>query len=209
MFLIGLTGGIAAGKSTVANVWQTLGAHHIDADDLAREAVAKGSEGLRQVVKQFGSEVLAEDGSLDRSALAAIVFAAPERRGKLEAILHPIIQKLCRERLADAERALALDAIVVYSIPLLVETDSDLKFDRVVTVEAPESKQIDRMVKSRGMSEAEAKRRIEAQATPAQRAQRADYILNSNQALDLLERDARELFSSLKQQATEKAQHDG
>ncbi len=209
MFLIGLTGGIAAGKSTVASVWQSLGAHHIDADDLAREAVARGSEGLRQVAVQFGSGVISDDGSLDRSALAAIVFAAPERRAKLEGILHPIIQKLCRERLADAERTLAADAIVVYSIPLLVETDSDLEFDRVVTVEAPESKQIERMVRARGMNSADAKKRIEAQATPAQRAQRADYILNSNQAIELLEKDARDLFATLQQQASEKAERNG
>jgi dephospho-CoA kinase len=209
MFLIGLTGGIAAGKSTVASVWQSLGAHHIDADDLAREAVARGSEGLRQVAVQFGSGVISDDGSLDRSALAAIVFAAPERRAKLEGILHPIIQKLCRERLADAESKLAADAIVVYSIPLLVETDSDLEFDRVVTVEAPESKQIDRMVRVRSMTSADAMKRIEAQATPAQRAQRADYILNSNQAIELLEKDARDLFATLQQQASEKAQRNG
>ena len=209
MFLIGLTGGIAAGKSTVANLWQALGARHIDADELARQAVTEGSQGLSRITQEFGPEVISADGSLNRAALGAIVFENSERRAQLESILHPIIQALCRAELARAEQELPPDSVVVYSIPLLVETDSDLDFDRVVTVEAPEAKQIERMVKNRGMTPIEAKRRISAQATPAQRAQRADYILNSNQSIELLERDARELFENLKQQAAEKQRSHG
>lgn len=209
MFLIGLTGGIAAGKSTVANVWQRLGALHIDADQLAREVVEPGTPGLRQVVDEFGLGVLAPDGSLDRSALAAIVFQDPDKRAKLEGILHPLIQERTRELLQRASQTLGPERLVVYSIPLLVETDSPLPFDAVVTVEAPEQKQIDRLVQNRGLTLEQAKSRIGSQATPAERARRADYILNSNQAIELLERDARELLERLQLRAIDKAAADG
>ena len=209
MFLIGLTGGIAAGKSTVASIWQDMGARHIDADDLAREVVSKDSLGLKLVVDTFGEGVIAENGELDRAALAAVVFQDPAKRAALEQILHPLIQQRARELLTQAEAELPAAGIVVYSIPLLVETNSDLDFDCVVTVEAPEHKQLERMAKHRGMTPADAKRRIDAQATPAQRAGRADYILNSNQAIELLELDARNLYHVLQESALEKANKRG
>ena len=209
MFLIGLTGGIAAGKSTVARVWERLGAIHVDADELAREVVETGSTGLAQVVEAFGESVLRNDGSLDRTALASIVFGNPRQRSRLEAILHPLIQQRCRERLKELEHQLGPTEIVVYSIPLLVETDSELPFDAVVTVEAPEQKQIARLVQNRGMTPEQAMARVHSQATPAERAQRADYILNSNQELELLEKDAGDLLRRLREQAAEKVAKDG
>lgn len=209
MFLVGLTGGIATGKSTVANIWQSMGARHIDADQLARDVVARDSAGLKQVARKFGQEVVAGDGTLDRARLASLVFEDADKRSQLEQILHPLIQQRASQLLIQAEGELPAEGVVVYSIPLLVETNSDLDFDCVVTVEAPESKQIERMTKHRGMTVADAKRRIDAQATPAQRAARADYILNSNQALHLLESDARSLFRTIQELAADKADHRG
>lgn len=205
MYLVGLTGGIAAGKSTVAEHWRKLGAHEIDADKLARDAVAPGSPGLEAVAHEFGSSVLAADGTLDRSKLGQIVFNSTEAKGRLEKIVHPLVQAAARSNLARLENELAPSAIVVYNIPLLVETDSQLGFDTIVTVEAPEEKQIERMTKLRGMTHEEAVARIRSQATPVQRAARADHILSSNQELSLLLRDAESLYAKLEEDAVLKA----
>lgn len=199
MFLVGLTGGIAAGKSSVAETWETLGATVIDADDLAREVVEPGSTGLERVTEEFGSTVLAEDGTLNRKALAEVVFTDPPKRAALEALLHPLIRALALDKLEAAKTN-----IVVYVIPLLVETRSDLPFDYIVTVEAPEADQVMRMVESRSMSKEQALSRIQAQAKPAERAQIADRILSSNQSLKLLLKDATRLFAELEKLALAK-----
>ncbi len=195
MFLIGLTGGIAAGKSTVASLWESLGATVIDADVLAREALAPGSEGLASVAKEFPG-VIDDSGSLDRKKLAAVVFADEAKRRRLESIVHPIVSGESKRLIAEATTP-----VVVYVVPLLVEAQVDHPFDAVVTVEAPEKDQIARMVKHRGMSESEASARISSQTSPAHRANRADYILNSNQEIELLMRDARRLFESFEAKA--------
>ncbi len=200
MFLVGLTGGIAAGKSSVADTWEQLGATIIDADDLAREVVEPGSAGLERVTEEFGSTVLAEDGTLNRKALAEVVFTDPPKRGALEALLHPLIRALALDKLEAAKTD-----IVVYVIPLLVETRSDLPFDYIVTVEAPEADQVMRMVESRSMSKEQALSRIQAQAKPAERAQIADRILSSNQSLKLLLKDATRLFAELEKLALAKS----
>lgn len=201
MFIVGLTGGIAAGKSTVADLWQSLGAEIIDADELAREVVQPGSEGLARIVETFGSGVLNQDQSLNRGVLAEIVFSDYGRRKQLESITHPLIRALAQKRLADAEAE-----VVVYVIPLLVESDSDLLFDFVVTVEAPVSDQVQRMTENRGMTEAAALARIKSQASPAERANVADRVLSSNQPLALLLKDAKVLFKELESLAKKKAQ---
>ena len=205
MYLIGLTGGIAAGKSTVAEHWRKLGAHEIDADLLARDAVAPGSAGLAAVVTEFGNSILAADGSLDRAKLGAIAFASSESRQRLEQIVHPIVQAAAKAAIADLDREFGAEAIVVYNIPLLVETDSQLPFDTVVTVEAPEDKQIERMIENRGMTKEAAVARIRNQATPVQRAARADHILSSNQDMALLLRDAEALYREFETAAAVKA----
>jgi dephospho-CoA kinase len=201
MYLVGLTGGIASGKSTVASLWSELGATVIDADLLAREVVEPGTSGLEKLVKVFGSRVMNPDGSLNRSALAEIVFEDPEQRLQLESILHPLIQELSRQRINEASTE-----IVVYVIPLLAETQSTLPFDVVVTVEAPEQEQVRRMVEDRKMDASDALRRIKAQANPAMRARLADRILNSNQSLDLLKKDATKLFAEIQALASNGAQ---
>lgn len=190
MYLVGLTGGIAAGKSTVAKHWVSLGAIEIDADVLAREVIAQGTPGEQQVIEAFGTGVLDSTSALDRKALGNIVFNSKPELEKLEAIVHPLVRARTQELLKAAPN----DAIVVYTVPLLVEANVDLGFDTVVTVEAPEVERINRLVESRGYSIQEAKARIANQATPIERAARADHILNSNQDIFLLIRDADALF---------------
>jgi dephospho-CoA kinase len=200
VYLVGLTGGIAAGKTAVAARWVELGAIEIDADVLAREAVAVGTDGLSKVAETFGSSVILPDGSLDRAALAAVVFTDPKKREQLEAIVHPRVRQLAAERLS----VLPPDSIVVYTVPLLVEADVTLPFDKVVTVEAPEQVRIERLIETRGLSEAEARARIKNQASAAERANRSDVILNSNQSLQLLLKDAETLWKQIVREASEK-----
>ena len=180
--LIGLTGGIGSGKSTVAKRLVELGATEIDADLLAREVVAPGSDGLKEVAERFGSDLISQDGSLDRVKLAERAFSSEENRKDLEGILHPKIQQLSRERIAAAS------GLVIYTIPLLVETGSKLPFDKIVAVSAPEKVRVDRLVTGRGMSEEQARARIAAQATDEERAAIADFVIDSNCSMaDLLE----------------------
>ncbi len=191
--LIALTGGIGSGKSTVARRWVELGATEIDADVLAREVVALGSQGLSLVAKQFGEGVLAGDGSLNRAALAQVAFSSDENRKLLENILHPLIQQLALEKVQG------LNGIVVYTIPLFVESNSKLKFDKVVTISCDESVRIQRLVASRGMTEAEAASRIQAQATDVEREAVADIVINSNCELSELLSKADSVFESFKE----------
>ncbi len=188
--LIALTGGIGSGKSTVARRWVELGATEIDADLLAREVVTPGSIGLQKVVEAFGSSVLAADGSLNRSALAQLVFTSDSNRKKLEAILHPLIQDLALERVAD------LSGVVVYTIPLFVESNSKLKFDKVVAISCDEAVRVQRLVQNRGMTEAEARSRVAAQATDQQREAVADLVIDSNCPLEELLQRADAAFES-------------
>lgn len=202
MFLVGLTGGIAAGKSTVARRFAEHGAIEIDADLLARQVVEPGTEGLRSIREQFGEDVLSDSGALDRAKLAKLVFDHPKELAKLNSIVHPLVQRLSREMISAAPE----NSIVIYNVPLLVETARENEFDYVVTVEAPEDKQIERMVKTRGLTVEQAKARIAAQATPIQRANVADRILSSNQSLELLLSDADALYREIQQLAARKNQ---
>lgn len=151
-----------------------LGATEIDADVLAREVVAPGTPGLLAVAERFGKDLIQPDGSLDRKLLAARAFTDGQSRKDLEAIIHPLIQKLSRERIAQ------VSGVAIYTIPLLVETNSTLPFDKVITISAPESVRIRRLVESRGMSKEEAQARIAAQASDSQREAVADYVIHSD-----------------------------
>jgi len=194
MFLIGLTGGIAAGKSTVAGIWTALGAIEIDADVLAREVVQPGTVGLERIKNVFGPTVFTDSGSLDRKALGEIVFNNASRRKELEGIVHPLVRARAQEILAS----LPEDSMVIYTVPLLVEANVELPFDVIVSVEAPETERAQRLVSSRGMTLEQALARIKAQASAIDRAARADYILNSNQSLTALSADATKLFEKFK-----------
>ena len=193
MYLIGLTGGIAAGKSTVAKRWAEHGALEIDADQVARDVVEPGTVGLGRVVEAFGSDVLTADGELDRKRLAMQIFSDAGKRELLNSILHPLIKERTRQLLSE----LPAESIVVYNVPLLVEAAVDHPFDLVVTVEAPEEEQLRRLVETRGLTESEARSRISAQAKPIERAARADRILNSNQDINLLLRDTDALWRDI------------
>jgi dephospho-CoA kinase len=183
----------------VASAWSELGGIEIDADQLAREVVEEGSHGLAQIKEAFGEEVIS-NGKLDRSALGEIVFSSENKRKQLEGIIHPLVKNLARQKIA----ALPADSIVVYNVPLLVEAAVDLEFDKVVTVEAPVEKQIERLVTIRKLSPEQASQRIAAQATPAQRANVADVILNSNQDLQALLKDARRIWQQIEHEAAQR-----
>ncbi len=186
MYLIGLTGGIAAGKSVVASRLAEHGAVHIDADKLAREVVEPGTPGLAAIADRFGSGVIAPDGSLDRPALGAIVFRDPEARLALNAITHPAVKELGKERMAQAE-ARDPHAIVVYDVPLLVEASSQQgyhAFDLVVVVQAAPETRIRRLVELRGLSRDEAVHRLNSQASDAERLALADVVIDTDGTLE-------------------------
>ena len=182
MQLIGLTGGIAAGKTVVADRLAELGAVRIDADRLAREVVEPGTPALAEIARRFGPGVIAADGSLDRPALGAVVFQDPDARRDLEAITHPAVRALSAARMAAAGEADA-DAVVVYDIPLLVESGRVDEFDRIVVVHAPREERIRRLVELRGMSPEEADRRIASQAADEDRLAVADVVVDSGVSL--------------------------
>ncbi len=177
--LIALTGGIGSGKSTVAKRLVELGATEIDADVLAREVVAPGTEGLQAVLKEFGTDLLV-NGELNRAELAKRAFANSESRKKLESILHPRIQQLAKEKIAR------LSGLIVYTIPLLVEVGDRLGFEKVVTVSCPEQVRIDRLVTLRGMSVEDARARIASQASDQQREAMADFVIHSDCSMEEL-----------------------
>ena len=191
MFLIGLTGGIAAGKTTVAGHWVSLGGIEIDADKLAREVVEPGTKGIDQIRQIFGDSVFSSDSSLDRQKLGEIIFNDPEKRLALEGIIHPLVRQRASELLA----VLPENTMVIYTVPLLVEANVSLPFDVIVSVEAPEADRVKRLASSRGMSTDQAMARIKSQASAIERAAAADYILNSNQPLPSLLSDATALWN--------------
>ena len=175
MYLVGLTGGIASGKSYVASLLGELGASTVDADQVAREVVVPGSTGLVQVVGAFGFEILLPSGELDRAKLGQIVFSDPEKRIELEKILHPLIKARTTQLISQQP-----SDIVVYAVPLLVEANVDYPFDTVITVEAGVENQVSRLMSSRQMSESDARARIGAQTTSAERIARANFVIDSS-----------------------------
>ncbi|HEV7726027.1 MAG TPA: dephospho-CoA kinase [Modestobacter sp.] len=181
MLRIGLTGGIGSGKSTVAALLAERGAVVVDADRIAREVVAPGTPGLAAVVAEFGEQVLAPDGSLDRPALAAVVFSDPAARARLDAVVHPLV----RARAAEALSAAPRDAVVVQDIPLLVETGQAGSYDLVLVVQTDVEERVRRLV-GRGLSAADARARIASQASDEERAAVADVVLTNDAGRDEL-----------------------
>ena len=175
MLRIGLTGGIGSGKSTVSALLAARGAVIVDADRIAREVVEPGTPGLARIVEAFGEGVLAPDGSLDRAALAAVVFAEPEARRQLDGIVHPLV----RARAAELARAAPPDAVVVNDVPLLVETGQASSYDLVLVVEADPATRVSRLVQ-RGLTAEDARARMEAQASDEERRAVADVVLDNS-----------------------------
>jgi dephospho-CoA kinase len=199
MYLVGLTGGIASGKSYVASLLGELGASTVDADQVAREVVVPGSTGLVQVVGAFGFEILLPSGELDRIKLGNVVFADAEKRIELEKILHPLIKerttKLFSEQVSD---------IVVYAVPLLVEANVDYPFDAIITVEAGVENQVARLMNSRQMAEADARARIGAQTSSAERRARANYVIDSSGTKEQTRLQVAEVWTKLLEAAKAK-----
>ena len=177
MVLVGLTGGVATGKSTVARMFKRCGAHVIDADRLAREVVAPGTSGWRAVVRAFGKTVLNPDRSLNRHALGAVVFRHPAKRRLLERIIHPRVVAEQRRR-AEAIARKHPHAVVVYEVPLLFEAKVDKRVDRIVVVTTDRETQIARLKTRNGFSRAEALRRIRSQLPLKVKTARADHVLD-------------------------------
>lgn len=182
VYLIGLTGGIASGKSTVARRLVEHGAVHIDADDLARRVVEPGTPALAKIVEVFGPEVLRHDGSLDRQKLGDLVFGDDAARAKLNAIVHPAVRELSSKLFAKAERENP-DAVVVYDVPLLVEASVDHPFDLIVVTNAPRRTQVKRLVEERGYDLLQAEARVDAQVDNTRRLEIADVVIDTDGSL--------------------------
>ncbi|MDN2500701.1 dephospho-CoA kinase, partial [Nocardia nova] len=190
MLRIGLTGGMGAGKSTVARLLVEYGAVLVDSDAIAREVVEPGTEGLAALVAAFGPEILAEDGSLNRPALAAVAFADEQSRTTLNSITHPLVGRRTTELIAAAPA----DAIVVQDVPLLVENNLGAMMNLVVVVMADEQTRMHRLEQFRGVSRADALARIKAQASDDQRRAAADVLLDNNSDAEALAPQVRALW---------------
>jgi len=194
----GLTGGIGSGKSEVSRRLAAQGAVVIDADAIAREVVAKGTDGLAEVVEAFGAGVLRPDGELDRPRVGDLVFADPELRKRLNAIVHPRVAA----RMAELERGAGPGAIVVHDVPLIAENGLAGAYDLVVVVDVPLRTQLDRLVRQRGMTREQAEARVAAQASREQRLAIAGIVIDNSGSLAELDRLVGELWSELRRRAT-------
>lgn len=196
MLSVGLTGGIGAGKSEVSQLLAGFGAVVIDADKIAREVVEPGTKGLETVVAEFGTDILAPDGRLDRPALGQIVFNDPKKREALNAIVHPLVGT----RSAELQEAADEGAILVHDVPLLTENGLAPLYDLVIVVDAAPRTQLDRLL-SRGMSEEDARARMAAQTSREQRRQVADLVIDNDGPLEALESQVRAVWERLRERA--------
>ena len=203
MLLVGLTGNIAAGKSTVARQFTALGAALVDADQLAREAVRPHTPALEAIVSRWGRAVLSPDGHLDRPVLRQLVFAHPEELEVLNGIVHPEVARLRDEALADARGR--GERVVVCDVPLLFERDLAGDYDAVVLVDAPRELRLERLVHDRGLHESEAMAMIAAQMPAELKRARADHVIENGGTLDALEARVAEVWAALQARAGARA----
>lgn len=199
MLRVGLTGNVASGKSSVADAWRRAGARIVDADVLARAAVAPGSAGHAAVRRRFGDEILDADGTIDRAALRRIVFADDEARAHLEAIVHPEVGRLREQEETRAQNDGEL--LVVHEIPLLFETGLERDMDVVVLVHAPEQARLRRLVELRGLSESDARAVMDAQMPAESKRARADIVIDNHGSPEELERVALAVLEQLRTRA--------
>jgi dephospho-CoA kinase len=200
MITIGLTGGIASGKSLVAELFRRLGAAVIESDSIAREVVEPGTTGWQSVVAEFGQDILASDSTIDRAKLGRIIFSDRERRNTLNAILHPLIINTIRERIADLGRKYP-EALVVADIPLLIECGLQHEFDAVIVVWSPVELQRKRLMERDGLSAAEAQQRIDAQMALNEKQAHATYVIKNDGSEKQTEEQVQKIFLTIKQQA--------
>jgi dephospho-CoA kinase len=198
---VGLTGGIGSGKSAAAQKLAALGAIIVDADAIARDVVAPGTDGLSQVVDAFGADVLGPDGSLDRKRLAARVFDDDAARARLNAIVHPLVREQTINRFLAAAQSHP-DGIVVNDVPLLVEGGLQDRYDVVVVVDVPEQTQLERLTGPRGMDESDARARIASQASRADRLAVADHVIDNSGDLDALDAEVARVWHELSVRAS-------
>jgi dephospho-CoA kinase len=200
MILVGLTGGVATGKSTVAAMFERCGATVIDADQLARQVVEPGKPAWRDIVRVFGSGILCPNRTLDRQALADIVFRSPRKLRRLERIIHPRVARLqsrLTRTIADRRR----DAVVIYEVPLLFEAGVDKRVDAIIVVTADRRTQVARLVRRTGLSRTDILRRIKSQMPLTEKRRRADFILDGTQPLGSLRRQTARLYDQLRRRA--------
>lgn len=200
MLLVALTGNIASGKSVVARMLADLGATVIDADELSREVVRPGTPALAAIVSRWGTGVLNPDGTLNRAAMRAIVFANDADRAALNAIVHPEVKRRRDELQAEA-RARG-EPVVIAVIPLLFEAALERDYDRVILVDAPDELRLERMVRTRGIGAVEASRMMAAQIPAAQKRQRADFVIENDADLDTLRRSVKRVWREIRASLT-------
>ena len=200
MILVGLTGGVATGKSTVAALFKRCGAKILDADQLARQVVEPRKPAWRDIVRTFGTTILREDGHLDRKLLADIVFKSPDKLRRLERIIHPRVSSLQR-RLTRDIAAKHPHAVIVYEVPLLFEAGVDKRVDTIIVVTADRDTQIARLRQRTGLSRPEALRRIRSQMSLAKKAKMADIVLLGTTPRARLQRQVIRLYDQLRQTA--------
>jgi dephospho-CoA kinase len=198
---VGLTGGIGAGKSEVSRRLAALGAVLVDADVAARRVVEPGTPGLGQIAAVFGPEVIRADGTLDRERLGRLVFADPDLRAKLNAIVHPLVHEWMRQTEQEGIRVAGPSAVVVHDVPLLAESGLASGFDLVIVVDAPEDVQVERLKASRDMPADQARERMAAQASRKQRRAVADIVIDNSGSLEDLDRRVGEVWDQLSRSA--------
>jgi dephospho-CoA kinase len=178
MPVIGLTGGLASGKSLITDYLKTKGIHVIDADQLARKVVQKGQACLEEIVQIFGQKILHQDGSLNRKMLGHLVFDSPEKRKRLEAIVHPRVYQAAWKEIHIIQEQNP-DVLIIFSVPLLFETGHDKEVDKVIVVYADASTQLDRLQKRNGFTQAEARKRMSAQMSMEEKKKAADFLIDN------------------------------
>lgn len=201
MIIVALTGGIASGKTTVCGMMKEKGAHILDSDLLAREAVRRGAPAYNEIVEHFGDEVLKEDGEIDRPKLAGVVFNNPEERDFLNRTTHPRIFEMMAERLRDIRAQAGHEEVVILDIPLLVEAKASGMFDLTLVVDAPPDIQLQRLLIDRGSSREEALSRIKSQVSREERIRAADLVIHNEGSISDLRREVDRVWEQIRERS--------
>lgn len=199
---IGLTGGIATGKSTVSRILVESGCPVVDADQLAREVVAVGSPGLLKTVEEFGTDILLDDGQLDRKKLGQLIFSNPEKRARLEKIIHPLVRALAKQKRNDLERAGY--SLAFYDVPLLFEKQMQSQFDIIVVVGCSAELQVKRLMEREGLTKDEADRRVQSQISISDKIKWANEVLDNSGTIENLRAQVKDLLKRLGESETKK-----